>query len=186
MIFFLIRYYSNEVNIIWTILHLIFCDLAYVYEFNKFVIKEFHVSVSLVLVSIIWLDQIKLHTNQYEWPRVYLIWIHYMKFISRFSVFVVMGVLNMKIFFLIQQTECHLKVSILDIHLRKVSLLIAHLICFHSQSHVRECLLRLSHLIECPRGSSQVIECPHSQSHSEVSFLIAHLMLTDKCPFSPS
>lgn len=134
-----------------------------------------------VLSDLIKSNFIQISMNDHE-----SIWSEYMKFISRFSVFVVMGVLNMKIFFLIQQTECHLKVSILDIHLTKVSLLIAHLICFHSQSHVRECLLRSSHLIECPRSSSQVIECPHSQSHLEVSILIAHLMLTDKCPFSPS
>lgn len=173
MIFFLIRYYSNKLNIIWTILHLIFCDLAYLYEFNKFVIKDFRVSVSLTCTSIIWLD-VKISMIDHKSIRSEQI---HVKFISRFSVFVVMGVLNMKIFFLIQQTECHLKVSILDIHLTKVSLLIAHLICFHSQSYVRGCLLRSSHLIECPRSSSQVIECPHSQSH---------LVLTDKCPFSPS
>lgn len=51
---------------------------------------------------------------------------------------------------------------------------------------VSDCRLRSPHLIECPRSSSQVIECPHSQSHLEMSILIAHLMLTDKCPFSPS
>lgn len=139
MIFFLIRYYSNEVYIIWTILHLIFCDLAYVYEFNKFfIIKDFHVSVSLTCTGQYYLAWSNQTSYKSVWMTMSLIWSEYMKFISRFSVFVVMGVLNMKIFFLIQQIECHLKVSILDIHLTEVSLLIAHLICFHSQSHVRE------------------------------------------------
>lgn len=169
MIFFLIRYYSNEMNIIWTILHIIFCDLAYVYEFNKFVIKEFHVSVSITCTGQYYLTWSNQTSYKSVWMTTSLIWSEHMKFISRFSVFVVMGVLNMKIFFLIQQTECHLKVSILNIHLTKVSLLIAHLICFHSQSHVIECLLRSSHLIKCPRSSSQETECPHSQSRLEVS-----------------